>query len=266
MTFKEFVPAGSPGATLVPTGTNLQTVTATSTSGSAPTHTYATAAGLLRDAVGIATRVPESDDVGFATLRNTSAIAGKARVYAALRAAPSGTGEYQFMQLSSTGGRIIRFAIAGASHATLTPGVITVLDFAGTRIANTGVVWSVDTILHFYLGAQPGTTTSNGKGRAEIYSDADTSLFTLANGNVTGGNIDALNMGTTQNVYEVTAGRLTAAAGVPLNIDWTRLASNTDATAIPATSTLPFVAHATGGGGASTGYGGELVWVGDAWK
>lgn len=264
MATKEFVAAGSPGSTVVSAGTDLQSAVATSTTGAAPSLTYSTAAGLGRDSVGVAMRTPSSDDVCYMSIRNTLLAAGKGRVYGCLRnALPSGTGEVQFLQLSSNTGRIVKFQIAQASHPTLTPGTITLVDYAGSRIANTGVVWNVDEILHFYLAAQPGSTTSTGKVRAEIYDDDDVNLWTLANGNLTSPftSIDALNAGTTQNVLELSPGRITANAAVPLDIDWLRPAINTDAAAIPANSTLPFVAKIPP---PPDGIG-LRVWVGDGW-
>lgn len=259
MTFKEFVPAGTPGTDLASAGTNLQAAVVTGAS----TQKYTTRAGLGRDAVGVDTNVTVVTDTAYATLRNTQLAAGLSRVYLEFHAYPTGTLVQQFLQLTSSAGRIIKMMVVPTAHATLAPGTLLIQDFAGATLDATPLVMGLDTPYHFWLGAQPGSTTSNGKARAWVYSDDEALLYTLDNTNVTGGNIDAVNMGTTQNVLEVVVGDPATTGGAPLDISWTRLAIDTGAT-IP--TSMPVVDKITPpGSGETDGFGGELVWVGDSW-
>ncbi|MBK7823565.1 MAG: hypothetical protein IPJ61_21500 [Tessaracoccus sp.] len=161
---KRFDPAGTDGATATPTG-NLASVIVAGAGAVAYEADY----GMSRGSnMGLRATSPGTSDQANIKVTTTAAAAGTGQVYGSFENWPTG-GAQEFTTLRTSTLNCIRQLVS-------TAGSVTVQNQAGSTVATLGSI-SLNTIYRFELEATPGTTTSNGSGRARVYDDSDTLVY-----------------------------------------------------------------------------------------
>lgn len=213
---KRFDPAGTDGNAATATG-NLTSVII----GGAGAVTYEADYGMSRGSnMGLRAVAPGTADQANITMSTTAAANGSGQVYGSFENWPTG-GNQEFMTLRTASGNCIRQVVS-------TAGSVTVQNQAGTTVATLGTI-SLATIYRFELEATPGTTTSNGSGRARIYDNTDTLVYdsgALTAGNYGGGLA-------TKTVSILRVGDPTTATTSAFAFGFTQPAIDTDATTPP---------------------------------
>jgi len=224
---KRFDPAGTNGNAATATG-NLSSVIIAG----AGAVTYSSTYGMSRGSnMGLRAVAPGTADQANTTHSTTADANGTGQVYGSFESWPTG-GVQEFMTLRTAAGNCIRQVVS-------TAGSVTVQNQAGSTVATLGTI-SLNTPYRFELEATPGTTTSNGSGRARVYDDSDTLVYdsgALTAGNYGGGLA-------TKTVSVLRVGDPTTATTSTFAFGFTQPAIDTDATAPP---TIAPVSKSTGG-------------------
>lgn len=247
---KRFDPAGTDGTDATATGNLTSVIKA-----GAGTVKYSGTYGMSRGSnMGLRAAAPGTADQANTTHATTAAAAGTGQVYASFENWPTG-GNQEFVTLRTASGNCIRQLVS-------TAGSVIVQNQAGSTVATLGSI-SLNTIYRFELEATPGTTTSNGSGRARIYDDADTLVYD--SGALTGNYGGGL---ATKTVSVLRVADPTTATTSGFAFGFTQPAIDTDTTpptitpvtknvsvtitAVPATATGAMIAPTVGGTASAT--------------